>query len=330
MTHFFSPVGSQEDFEEIGKLAPDSVSRARIFLGESIDVSLWGGAGLRVFAAPESSLCGISVTELPKLGDIRKFRCVAKAPGKWRIQTGDGSFFESRSVSMEVIVEKSRISASSSKVSLNPNGKSIADRRIWLREVEAALLKVKTNNVGLVVLNNLKKDVEIQPDTQDTSCNARANPDLTVVVTLITAMIEFTPSLCNGACPGDAPDEVLVHEFIHLVEDNYSEYKNAPNGATTVPMEFGDPSNAKYGCPDFMTLTITNVYSSMAGRKLRKDHVGFLELPDVYKNDPQKYFQEFKGNFDSLKDRRPAMYGQLKVATSLWNPFKDPPAPASP
>ncbi len=332
MTHFFAPVGSQDDFEEIGKLAPDSVSRLRIFEGETIEVSLWGGVGLRVTATPESSGCGIWISELPKAGDIRKFSVQGKRAGKWRIQTGDGGFFiENLSVGMDVIVESSRASQFASNIKLSPNGMSITNRRKWLTDVEAAMKKVKNNPVGLIVLNNLKKDVLIKPDTVDTTCNASASPGITIVITFVDASIDFTPSLCIGANPGNAPDEILVHEFIHQVEDNFSDYKNAPNGVTSAPMEFGDPNNSKYGCPDFMTLTITNVYSSMAGRKLRKDHVLYSELPDVYKNDAQKYFLEFQLNFISLQKRRNAIYGQLKLATAPWNPFRDPPPPpASP
>src|SRR5262245_32630033 len=109
MAHFFSPDGNQDNFDDIGRFAPDSVSKARIKIGTSFDVALWGGKGLDVSAEPmhrpdappggENVVYGISLKELAPTGDIRNFRCVGHRTGTFRVQTSTGLVFKSLSVS---------------------------------------------------------------------------------------------------------------------------------------------------------------------------------------------------------------------------------------
>jgi hypothetical protein len=42
MAHFFAADGNQDNFDDIGRFAPDSVSQAKVKVGTSFDVALWG------------------------------------------------------------------------------------------------------------------------------------------------------------------------------------------------------------------------------------------------------------------------------------------------
>jgi hypothetical protein len=109
MAHFFAPDGNQDNFDDIGLYAPDSVSKARVKLGTSFDVGLWGGTDLTVKAEPLASSgvapqYGVFLEELPPTGGIRKFRCYCRRMGTHRIQTYTSWFFGSQSVWLDVVV----------------------------------------------------------------------------------------------------------------------------------------------------------------------------------------------------------------------------------
>jgi hypothetical protein len=117
MAHFFAPNGNLDNFEDIGRFAPDSVSRANVAVKTSFEVALWGGKDLKVRAEPMMVqtydpqgggvvfVDGISLEELPPMGDSRKFRCLCSLRGTFRIQTyTDSFFFAAQSVGLEVVV----------------------------------------------------------------------------------------------------------------------------------------------------------------------------------------------------------------------------------
>src|SRR5438309_67053 len=84
---------------------------------------------------------------------------------------------------------------------------------------------------------------------------------------------------CGAAGPGSRADEVLLHEFIHIVDKNYSAYTDAQGFA--------------FDGSDFLSVNATNVYSCLLGRGLRKDHHGFNFLPTTYFTTPRKHFDDF-------------------------------------
>ena len=155
--------------------------------------------------------------------------------------------------------------------------------------------------------------VTIVPDLEGKSCNANS-------LSLSSGKrgtVQFSPSLCKGGNgAGDRPDEVLCHELIHQVDDDGNEYSNAPDPAHPPKGIF------EFDKSDFMTITITNLYASVNKRPLRKDHLNFATLSHDYSSNEAKFFNDFKGNFASLKRRKSEFYRQLIFVEVPWDPFQ--------
>ncbi|MBV8188092.1 MAG: hypothetical protein JO339_12695, partial [Alphaproteobacteria bacterium] len=93
---------------------------------------------------------------------------------------------------------------------------------------------------------------------------------------------------------GGRADEVLLHEFIHVLDNEYSQYIDA--------MGF------QFDGTDFLSVNATNVYSSLLGRRLRLDHHGSLAMPnDPYVINPRQHFDDFRANYDRAKGAAPQL-----------------------
>ncbi|WP_254510914.1 hypothetical protein [Anatilimnocola floriformis] len=166
----------------------------------------------------------------------------------------------------------------------------------WLDAVEANLAKIKANPLGAAVLGGIVRDITITPFI---SSEQNANSAVT-----------FTPQQWNGAGAGDRADEVLLHELIHVLENNFGGYKDNP------------ADGLQWDDSDFLTVTVSNMYSSLVGRPLRKDHQGFGRMPDGYRLMPSLFKTAQATNFTSVKNRLPAYSRIFAGSSAPWNPFK--------
>jgi hypothetical protein len=120
--------------------------------------------------------------------------------------------------------------------------------------------------------------------------------------------ISFTPQTWDGTrSPGMRADEILLHEFVHILDNQCTGYTDA--------------KNFRFDGMDFLTINATNVYSCLLQRSLRKDHQGFDFLPIEYITDPRKHFDDFRADYDLAKSAAPQLYDVLKSGSNLWNPF---------
>ena len=82
-------------------------------------------------------------------------------------------------------------------------------------------------------------------------------------------VLEFTADVFGGvqSLPGARADEVLLHEMIHMLEHNFSDYEDPAD------------KSLSFDGADFLTVNGTNVYSAAQSRNLRKDHAWFVLMP---------------------------------------------------
>src|SRR5262249_34525986 len=114
----------------------------------------------------------------------------------------------------------------------------------WLGAVVKTLDTINANPLGRAILGLIKSRVVIHPWVPP---YANALSDVT-----------FTPQSWKGDRAGNRADEVLLHEFIHILDNNDSGYINA--------------NKFEFDTTDFLSINATNVYSCLLGRGLRKDH----------------------------------------------------------
>ena len=166
--------------------------------------------------------------------------------------------------------------------------------QVWLQSVLKTLDTISANPLGRAILGMITSRVVIHPWIPP---YANANSG-----------INFSPQDWSGAeGPGSRADEVLLHEFIHIIDNQYDGYTDAL-GFT-------------FDATDFLTVNASNVYSCLLGRGLRKDHSGFDFLPNEYFTNPRKHFDDFRANYDRAKAAAPQLYSALKSGSTLWNPF---------
>jgi hypothetical protein len=170
----------------------------------------------------------------------------------------------------------------------------------WLSGVESALGKIRGNTVGRMITNSIVRDVTIHPFIPN-QVNAFSS-------------ILFTPQIFAGNnAAGARPDEVLFHEFCHVLENNFDEYFDY------------DPDGLTFGGSDFFTVMATNVYASSVSRPLRADHEDFRPMIERYRS-PTTGVALLKTNhtinFRSIRTRMPAIARVLGGSAAVWNPFR--------
>src|SRR5262249_9235070 len=164
----------------------------------------------------------------------------------------------------------------------------------WLRSVIKTLDTISANPLGRAILGLIKSRVVIHPWVPP-YVNALSD-------------ISITPRAFDKAeGPGERADEVLLHEFIHVLDNDYGGYTDA--------------QGFQFDTSDFLSVNATNVYSCLLGRGLRKDHHGHAFLPNEYFTNPRKHFDDFRVNYDHPKSVAPQLYSTLKGGSKLWNPF---------
>ena len=117
----------------------------------------------------------------------------------------------------------------------------------WLKGVIKTLDTINANALGRAILGLIKSRVVIHPWVPP---YANALGDVT-----------FTPQSWNGERPGTRADEVLLHEFIHVLDNDYSSYSDAP-GFTAVRQERKAPCrNCLKSAPDIRSPLIFSLSS---------------------------------------------------------------------
>jgi hypothetical protein len=167
---------------------------------------------------------------------------------------------------------------------------------VWLRTVDETILKIRGNPIGRQVLGGLVREITIAPFIPSYE-NANS-------------AVSFTPQSFRGTHPGDRADEILFHELVHVLENNFGGYTDNPTNGLL------------YSPADFLTVTATNLYSSIEGRPLRKDWAGFLAMPDPYASNAASFKAAYTANFASIKARLPAYLQVFANSSAAWNPFK--------
>ena len=188
--------------------------------------------------------------------------------------------------------------AGNSNIELYPFGarqcRPPISEQAWLQSVVKTLDTINANALGRAILGLIKSRIVIYPWVPPF---ANAFSD-----------VSFTPQNWDRPeYPGMRADEILLHEFIHTLDNQYSGYTDA--------------KDFRFDSTDFLTVNATNVYSCLLGRGLRKDHQGFQFLPNEYFTNPRKHFDDFKADYDLAKGAAPQLYSVLKGGSTLWNPF---------
>jgi hypothetical protein len=166
--------------------------------------------------------------------------------------------------------------------------------QVWLQSVVKTLDTINANALGRAILGLVKSRVVIHPWVP---------PDMNAI-----SDISFTPQTWDRTrSPGMRADEVLLHEFIHILDNQCSGYTDA--------------KGFQFDSMDFLTVNATNVYSCLLGRSLRKDHHGWDFLPIEYITNPRKHFEDLRADYDLAKSAAPQLYNVLKGGSDLWNPF---------
>lgn len=200
-----------------------------------------------------------------------------------------------------------RPSAFSSKLILNPAGAEQADLKTtgpeWITGIEKVIKYILANQLGRLIVNSLPGNVDIFPFL---SGEQNAN-----------SAVQFSPRNFSGSlAPGAQPNEVLFHELCHIAD-------GTAEATTSVYPDLTDAATGQkflYDKFDFFTVTATNVYASMRGRPLRKDHDDFRLMPAKFK-DFDKFWDFAQSNLTIVRNRRPVLYRQISALDAPWNPF---------
>ena len=166
----------------------------------------------------------------------------------------------------------------------------------WVEQTRAVIEQISKNSLGQKIIDLLADGITIYADA-----GTRLNANSSVLFTAEN----FKDSTSQH---GGAPDEVLLHEFVHRCEGNRPKYLNVTG------WEFSET--------DFLSVNATNVYSCLLRRGLRKDHAGFEPLPNEYFTDPQSHFTLFRQNYALAWQQSRPLCEVLRDSSPLWNQFK--------
>jgi hypothetical protein len=196
-----------------------------------------------------------------------------------------------------------RPSAFSSKLVLNPAGAEQSDIQItgqeWLDTCEKVIKYILDNQLGRLIVASLPGPVNIFP-----FLSGDENADST---------IKFAPqNFAQNMMPGARPNEILFHELCHIADGTLGTYVNLTDSETGATFHYD-----KF---DFFSVNATNVYASMRGRSLRKDHWGFQSMPAKFR-DYDKFWEFATTNLNRLKSSKPNLYGHVSAIDAPWNPF---------
>lgn len=183
----------------------------------------------------------------------------------------------------------------------------------WLREVEAAIEKMRRNQVGQIVTDAVRVTVMIRPTILTLAVGETKAERIEPGNENSDTFIVFTPQEWKGLLPSTSADETLLHELCHVVDQMFANYLD----------HSGD--GLQFDRAEFFAITVTNVYSSMVGRPLRADHRGHRPMPSLYanaSNGAAKFRANHDRNFTTISTRLPTVARNLASVSAPWNPFK--------
>jgi hypothetical protein len=165
-----------------------------------------------------------------------------------------------------------------------------------------------SNALGKQIVESVRQDVIVKPFLGNV---ANAQSDGRVFVIAGAFEVEFTAAVYAGTAglPGGRADEALLHEMIHMLEGNFSGYKDAADGSLL------------FDGADFLTINGVNVYSTTNTRGLRKDHHGKALLPSRYATDAREHMILFREDYEAAFDNNQSLFGLFKSSSASWNPF---------
>jgi hypothetical protein len=165
-----------------------------------------------------------------------------------------------------------------------------------------------SNALGKQIVTSVRQDVIVKPFLGNVP---NAQSDGRVFLIAGAFEVEFTAAVYagTGSLPGGRADEALLHEMIHMLEGNFSGYKDAADGSLL------------FDKADFLTINGVNVYSTTNTRGLRKDHNGKVLLPPRYATDAREHMVLFRENYEAAFDNNQSLFGLFKSSSASWNPF---------
>lgn len=189
------------------------------------------------------------------------------------------------------------------KLILNPAGAEQADAKTtgqeWLDTCENVIKYMMANALAQRVVASIAGTVNIFP-----FLSGEQNADST---------IKFSPkNFAGNFQPGGRPNEILFHELCHVADGTLGSYVNLTDPESRLTFQYD-----KF---DFFSVNCTNVYASMRGRPLRKDHWGFAPMPAKFK-DYDKFWALAAPNLNALRAAKPNLYGHVSAIDAPWNPF---------
>jgi hypothetical protein len=188
----------------------------------------------------------------------------------------------------------------------------------WLSATETALRLLSVNAAGKVLTQSLffapnSEEITICADPMNWTSSKIDAGRQTRGKTLV-----ITPQNFTGRFPGEYPDAVLFHELCHVLEYGYDGYAASANSKT-------NEHNLNFGTGDFFSITASNIYLSIAHRKLRADWSTEREMPLTYSNKntgAANFARDFSSHFDSFARRQPHMRIAFAGIHAPWNPFR--------
>ena len=181
---------------------------------------------------------------------------------------------------------------------------------VWVAETQKVFDTICSVDLGKSLIDMVTKETIIRPfiPTTDDPVNAYSKGRRYIIAGAF--IIEFSAHIFAGyeLQAGGRSDEILLHEFIHMHESNFSGYQDARD------------KSLKFDGADFLTVNGTNIYSSLLKRGLRKDHTDFSTLPARY--NPTEHLVIFRENYDAAHKNNSELIRLFKQQPAVWNPFK--------
>jgi hypothetical protein len=175
----------------------------------------------------------------------------------------------------------------------------------WVRRTQETFDTLCANAFGRQIVMGRRRRVFVEPYRFD-DLNAHSSSTAAYQSVLFTAE-NFDSSASK---PGCRADEILLHELLHLVENNFGGYDDNPG------------IRLEYARSDFLTIIGTNVYSSILGRGLRADHDKYRFMPSPFDADPAQHVTAYHANYGLIRKNSRGVFDLLRIQPAAWNPFK--------
>jgi len=178
----------------------------------------------------------------------------------------------------------------------------------WVGRTQETFDIICGNQLGNQIVQLAKEQIFIRPFLEN---EVNAFSDGRVFIIAGAWEVQFTADNFDKVQtqPGARADEALLHELVHVLEHNFSGYRDAADKSVI------------FDGLDFVTVNGSNVYSSMLSRGLRHDHKDFNPMAARYSSDPREHMILFRENYEKAFDNNQALVNVFKNQPASWNPF---------